>query len=74
MTHGATSFEAGGHGGSNSERTQHYAGAERVTPDEEDPFTDTDGMIRGNGSKEYILPKLPKEGVYVRRDVMVDFS
>ena len=74
LKHGATSFEAGGHGGGKSQPTAHFAGAERVTPDEEDFLFDTRGAGRVNGSKEYILPRLPKEGVHVRRDVMVDFS
>lgn len=74
LKHGATSFEAGGHGGSNSRPTAHYADAARVSPDDEDPFAGTGETVRDDGSKEYILPKVPKEGVHVRRDVMVDFD
>lgn len=68
-----TSFEAGGHGGNNSQPTKHYAGAQRVSP-YEDPFIETGETTRGEGSKEYILPKLPTGSVRVTRDVRVDYS
>ena len=74
MTHGATTFEAGSHGGGKSQPTKHFAGAERVSPYEEDPFLETGDTTRADNSKEYILPKLPTHGVHVRKDVRVDFS
>ena len=74
LKHGATSFEAGGHGGSNSRATSHYADATLVSPDDEDPFVETGETTRADGSKEYILPKVPKEAVHVRKGVRVDFD
>ena len=74
LKHGETSFEAGGHGGNNPQRTAHYAGAEHVTPEDEDAFVEAGQTTRADGSKEYILPKIPRPGVHVRKDVMVDFS
>ena len=71
--HGTTSFGGGGHGvGRDSLRAEHFAGAERVEPYNTD--TEAGEITREDGSREYILPKLPKDGVHVRRDVMVDFS
>jgi len=72
IKHGATSFGSGGHGGGGPLPTEHYAGAERV-----DPFAgdhEAEESAREDGSKEYILPKMPREGVHVRSDVMVDFN
>ena len=74
MKHGMTSSEANGHAGINSQSAKRLAGVERGTPYDEDPFVETGETTRAEGSKEYILPKIPADSVHVRKDVRVDLS
>ena len=69
-----TSSEANGHAGSNAQPAKHPAGTERDIPYDEDPFVEAGETTRADGSKEYILPKLPTDSVHVRKDVRVDLS
>ena len=72
IRHGSTSFGSGGHGRNDSLPTKHHAGAEGARPFAAD--SEAGESTREDGSKEYILPKLPRNGVHVRRDVTVDYT
>ena len=71
MKQSATSLAAGDKA---KPQSASYAGAGRVDPFDDDPFIETGEGTRSDGSKEYILPKLPPDSVHVRKDVRVDFS
>ena len=69
---GITSFGGSIHCHDGALPTEHFAGAERV--DQSDTDTEAGQRVREDGSKEYILPKAPKDGVHVRRDIILNFS
>ena len=69
-----TSSEANGQAGSQAQSAKRLGVAERGNPYDEDPFVETGEATRAEGSKEYILPKLPADSVHVRKEVRVDLS